>query len=356
MEDSRTTDEQLAQLQAKLDELQKQHKVAELKAKIAALQPGNSSVDPVGVGHTGNVPALSLEGLSHGGKKVTSASYDTGSGMLKITLEGGGEVEGRLKEISEVVTADFIAGKNMKSESIVSFLMQFVQGLGLQHQAAAALMGLKDKPRVTELIKGRAGAPTNKKALEVAIAKELLQKASANPSVLYTFNGSSHDALTAKANASAKPSSASIPHDVTRTTVWRTVISAAYRAALNHSGDEPVTARLLLKNTLPIFWAALTRPDVARLNDADLRIFNMGLEELGKDERLLVVCKNWISQANSQAARIRGEKRKLSSAHLCTAEPKRTASSANTSMDISTTEQTADPLLQPMTSTSTNNP
>ena len=195
------------------------------------------------------------------------------------------------------------------------------------------------------------------KALEVAIAKELLRKASANPTALYTFNGSSHDALTANANASAQPSSASPPHDITRTAVWRQVLSAAYRAALNHSGGGPVTARLLLKNALPIFWAALTRADVARLNDAEKRIFNMGLEELGKDERLVVVCKNWISQANSTAARIRGEKRKLSSSHSCTAEPKRTASSANTSTNTSTTEQTTDPqatAAQPMTPT--NNP
>ena len=183
---------------------------------------------------------------SHEKKEILAVSYDAVTGTLKLTLAGLNEpVEGTLKEVSAVVAADFAIGKNMKSAAIVTHLKAFIESLNLQQRAAAELIGLKDKARVSDVLKRKAGVPTNKAVLQLAIAKELLRRASAVDSALYTYSGSTQAALAATGSSSAT-SSSSTPksaHDVTRSSFWSAALKASYRVYVQQNPTTPMTSR-----------------------------------------------------------------------------------------------------------------
>ena len=244
---------------------------------------------------------------SHEKKEILAVSYDAVTGTLKLTLAGLNEpVEGTLKEVSAVVAADFAIGKNMKSAAIVTHLKAFIESLNLQQRAAAELIGLKDKARVSDVLKRKAGVPTNKAVLQLAIAKELLRRASAVDSALYTYSGSTQAALAATGSSSAT-SSSSTPksaHDVTRSSFWSAALKASYRVHVKNN-STPMTSEQLCSSAVALFWVALERHDESRRNNSEKRIFAAGRGALMQDTELPGVCLRWMRQANSQAAAIR---------------------------------------------------
>ena len=199
---------------------------------------------------------VSFDGLSHEKKEILAVSYDAVTGTLKLTLAGLNEpVEGTLKEVSAVVAADFAIGKNMKSAAIVTHLKAFIESLNLQQRAAAELIGLKDKARVSDVLKRKAGVPTNKAVLQLAIAKELLRRASAVESTLFTYSGSDHAALAATGSSSATSSSSTSKpaHDVTRSSFWSSALKASYRVHVQQNPTTPMTSQQLCGSALALF-------------------------------------------------------------------------------------------------------
>ena len=128
---------------------------------------------------------------------------------------------------------------------------------------------------MTEVLKGKAGGPTNNAVLQLAIAKELLRRASAVDSALYTYSGSTQAALAATGSSSAT-SSSSTPksaHDVTRSSFWSSALKASYRVHVQQNPTTLMTSQQLCGSALALFWAALQRQDESRRNDSEKRIF-----------------------------------------------------------------------------------
>ena len=160
---------------------------------------------------------------------------------------------------------------------------------------------------MTEVLKGKAGGPTNNAVLQLAIAKELLRRASAVESALFTYSGSDHAALAATGSSSATSSSSTSKpaHDVTRSSFWSSALKASYRVHVQQNPTTPMTSQQLCGSALALFWAALQRQHESRRNDSEERIFEAGQDVLMQDTKLPGVCLRWMRQANSQAATIR---------------------------------------------------
>ena len=143
--------------------------------------------------------------------------------------------------------------------------------------------------------------------LQLAIAKELLRRASAVESTLFTYSGSDHAALAATGSSSATSSSSTSKpaHDVTRSSFWSSALKASYRVHVQQNPTTPMTSQQLCGSALALFWAALQRQDESRLNASEKRIFGAGQDALMQDKELPGVCLRWMRQAKSQAATIR---------------------------------------------------
>ena len=114
---------------------------------------------------------------------------------------------------------------------------------------------------MSEVLKGKAGVPTNKAVLQLAIAKELLRRASAVDSALFTYSGSDYAALAATGSSSATSSSSTSKpaHDVTRSSFWSSALKASYRVHVQQNPTTPMTSQQLCGSALALFWAALQR-------------------------------------------------------------------------------------------------
>ena len=102
---------------------------------------------------------------------------------------------------------------------------------------------------------------------------------------------------------------------------WKHSLKAAYKACLASPPAEggkkaaPVSASMLRDDAIPVFFALLDQKAKKHsANEKELEIYNKGPQALYDDDTVEAIIGNWMSQSNSEAAKIKNEDKKRKAA------------------------------------------